>query len=487
MSAIPFRRSFARASLLAAALGSAPALAGDQPATPEGALKIRAFFGKFLPAAVEGPHPLLAVTPEGSDYLLAVDLSAVNALIKETGVSYDPATILYKLVEQDDGRWRINLEQLPAIGFHAKDATGSVELQNYRQSLLIDPAIAWFLNGSSSASKGVLKFASARLDQTIDFDSAGAELSTTVRDDGSVSTTGKEQIAGIAATARGFGEKNEPINWSARIDKALIDVGVDGLMSRKAFDLWSVVASHPARAELVGHETEIKGLLKEIARPGLKIAERIEAQRTVVASAIGAVALADLKYEIGAASLGRDSALTVGVSADGLSLPAGLAPPKALDLVPSKFDLAVAVKGFDLTAAANEAIADMRLTEDGPFLSDADSAKVTAALLSAGPLRIEIAPSHVVSAALDVAFDGVFRYQENKPSGSVTVHARGFDKVMAAVKGLDREAQEKALPALAVAKGFAKMESDGSLTWVVEMDDDRSVTINGIPLGKAPD
>jgi hypothetical protein len=487
MSANPFRRSLARACLLATGLGWAPALAGDQPATPEGALKIRAFFGKFLPAAIEGPRPLLAVTPEGSDYLLAVDLSAVNALIKETGATYDPATILYKLVAEDDGRWRINLEQLPTIGFRVKDATGSLQLQDFRQSVLIDPAIAWFLTGSTSASKGVLKIASPKLDQTIDFDNAKAELSTTVRDDGSVSTTGKEQIADIAVAARGFGEKSEPVNWSVRIDKALIDLGVDGLMSRKAFDLWSLVASHPAAAELVGHETEIKGLLKDIARPGLKVAERIDAQRTVVASAIGAVALSDLKYEIGAANLGRDSAVTVGVSADGLSLPAGLAPPKAQDLVPSKFDLAVAVKGFDLTAAANEAIADMRLTEDGPFLSDADKAKVTAALLAAGPLRVEIAPSHVVASALDLAFDGVLRYQENKPSGLVTVHARGFDKAMAAIKGLDREIQEKALPALAVAKGFAKTESDGSLTWAVEINEDRSITVNGIPLGKAPD
>jgi len=487
MPAISLRRWLASALLTTAFLGSVPALAADLPATPEGALKLRAFFAKYLPAAVEGSHPLLAVTPEGSDYLLAVDLSAVNDLIKETGSSYDPATILYKLVEQDDGRWRINLEQLPAIGFRAKDATGSAEIQNYHGAALIDPAIAWFLSGSSSATKGVLKIARAKLDQTIDFDNASAELATTVKDDESVSTSAKEEIVGVAAAAKGFGAKDEPINWSARIDKALIEIGVDGLMSRKAFDLWSLVASHPARAELIPHEADIKGLLKDIARPGLKIAERIEAHRTVVASAIGAVALADVKYEIGAANLGPQSSLRLGVAADGLSLPAGLAPANAAALIPSKFDLAVAVKGFDLTAAASEAIADMRLTEDGPFLSDTDSAKVAAALFSAGPLRIEISPSHVVSPALEIDFDGVVRYQENKASGSVTIHARGFDKAMAAVKGLDRDIQEKALPALAVAKGFAKTESDGALTWVVDVSEDRSITINGIPLGKAPD
>ncbi|MBV9287940.1 MAG: hypothetical protein JO288_08970, partial [Hyphomicrobiales bacterium] len=397
MPAISLRHLLACAPLMAVLLGAAPAFAADKPATAEGALALRAFFAKFLPAAVQGPHPLLAVTPEGADYLLAVDLSALNDLIKETGASYDPATVVYKLVEQEDGKWRVSLEQLPTIGFRAKDATGSFEIQNYRGSALIDPAIAWFLSGSSSAAKGALKIASAKLAQTIDFDNVSADLSTTASDDGSVSTAVKEVIADIAATAKGFGEKDQPINWSARIDKALIDLGVDGLRSRKAFDLWSLIASHPGHGELVGHESEIKGLLKDIARPGLKIAERVEAQRTVVASAIGAVALADFKYELGAASMGPQSEVKIGVSADGLSLPAGLAPPNAADLVPSKFDLAVAVKGFDLTAAADEAIADMRLTEDGPRLSSDDQPKVVAALLGPGPLRIEIAPSHVVA------------------------------------------------------------------------------------------
>ena len=486
MPAISLRRRLARASLIAALLGAAPAVAADKPATAEGALALRAFFAKYAPAAVQGPHPLVAVTPEGADYLLAVDLSALNDLIKETGASYDPATVLYKLEEQDDGKWRVNLEQLPAIGFHAKDATGSFEIQNYRASALIEPTIAWFLSGSSSAARGAVKIATAKLAQTIDFDNASAELSTTARDDGSVSTAVKEEVADIAATAKGFGEKNQPINWSARIDKALIDLGIDGLMSRKAFDLWSLIASHPGRGELVGHESAIKGLLKDIAHPGLKIAERVEAQRTVVASAIGAVALADLKYQIGAASMGPQSEVKVGISADGLSLPAGLAPPNASDLVPSKFDLTVAVKGFDLTAAADEAIADMRLTEDGPLLSADDSAKVAAALLGPGPLRIEIAPSHVVAPALALDFDGVVRYESSKTSASLTIRARGFDKVMTAVKGLDREIQEKALPALAIAKGFAKTEGDGSLTWAIDVDQDRSITINGIPLGKAP-
>ncbi len=45
----------------------------------------------------------------------------------------------------------------------------------------------------------------------------------------------------------------------------------------------------------------------------------------------------------------------------------------------------------------------------------------------------------------------------------------------------------KAMPGLALAKGLAKSESDGSLSWLVELDAERSIKVNGIPFGKAPE
>jgi hypothetical protein len=108
--------------------------------------------------------------------------------------------------------------------------------------------------------------------------------------------------------------------------------------------------------------------------------------------------------------------------------------------------------------------------------------------LSAGPIRIEVAPSHVVAPAIDADFTGVVRFDHGKPAAaSLNVHMRGFDKTMAAVKALGPDLAGKAMPALALAKGLGKSESDGSLSWLVELDPDRSLKINGIPFGKAPD
>ena len=474
-------------SLAAAALWAFPALAADKPATPEGADALKALIAKLLPAAQAGASPLVTVTVEGSHYLISADLSALNALLAETGISYDPAAIVYQAVEQDDGNWRVAMDSLPKIAFHSKDSSGSVALTNFRSTALVGPAVAWLLSGSASADKGTLQLQNQKLNQSIDFGPVQESIATNVGDDGSVSTQVKEEVTELALKAASVGATDPPVNFSGRAEKALINLGVDGFKSRKAFDLWSLLAAHPARPDLASHEAELKGLLKELAAPGLKVDEGIEAQKTIVTASLGAIALADVKYQLGAANAGPQSSIHFSVSADGLSLPVGLLPPNAGALTPSKIDVAATLKGIDIAAAANEWISDLSLQGEGPVLSDDNADKVEAAFLSAGPVQIEFAPSHIVAPAVDADFAGVIRLDHNKPTGAITIHARGFDITMAAVKGLGPDVAAKTMPALALAKGLAKSESDGSLSWLVELDAERSIKVNGIPFGKAPE
>jgi hypothetical protein len=301
-----------------------------------------------------------------------------------------------------------------------------------------------------------------------------------------VSTQVKEEIAELGLKAVGAGDNETPINFSGRAEKALISLGVDGFKSRKAFDLWGLLAAHPARADLAAHEAELKGLLKELAAPGLKLDEGVEAQKTVITASLGAIAVGDFKYQLGAANAGPQSAIDLSVSADGLSLPVGLLPPNAGALTPNKIDISAKLKGIDISAAANEWISDLSLQGDGPLLSDDNAAKVEAAFISSGPVQIEFAPSHLVAPAVDADFDGLIRLDHNKPTAAITIHARSFDKTMAAVKDLGPDIAGRAMPGLALAKGLAKSESDGSLSWLVELDAERSIKINGIPFGKAP-
>ena len=483
------RRGLAYLSVAAALLWAFPALAGDKPATPEGADALKALIAKYLPAAQAGATPLVTVKPAGAHYLVSADLSALNALLAETGISYDPAVIVYQAVEQDDGNWRVAMDSLPKIGFRSEDATGAIEFTDFRSAALISPALAWLLSGSANMDRGTSQFQNPKIAQSIDFGPVQETIATNVADDSSVSTEVKEEISELGLNAIGRAEDDAagPLNFSGRAEKALINLGVDGFKSRRAFDLWGLLAAHPTRADLASHEAELKGLLNELAAPGLKLDEGIEAQKMVVTASLGAISLADFKYQLGAANAGPRSAINLSVSADGLSLPVGLLPPNASALTPSKIDIAATLKGIDITAAANEWISDLSLQGEGPVLSDDNANKVEAAFLSSGPVQIAFAPSHILAPAVDVDFSGAVRLDHNKPTAAITIRARSFDKTMAAVKDLGPDIAGKAMPGLALAKGLAKSESDGSLSWLVELDSERSIKINGIPFGRAPD
>src|SRR5208337_1872694 len=336
-------------------------------------------FDRFLPPAPAGTPPLATLKPDGQDYLVSADLSGFNGLIKSAGVaaSYEPATLLYRLFEQDDGKWRIVQDSLPKIVSSAGDATSTVQIDNYKLSFVVDPALAWWLSGSASADKGAFAVHSPKADETFDFGPVKGDYATTVNSDRSVSSAMKEEIADIAFKISALGEGAAPANVSGRLDKAAFRVGVDNLKSRKLFDLMSLLSSH--RADLAQHEAELKGLLKELAAPGLKFAEGGEGTNMMIASPYGAIALAGVKLAIGVANQGPQSAIDAAVSAEGLSLPVALAPPGAAALTPSKIDLAATFRGIDIAAAANEAIADMHVGGPGPAISNEDGAKVSAA------------------------------------------------------------------------------------------------------------
>ena len=95
--------------------------------------------------------------------------------------------------------------------------------------------------------KGTFQVQNPKITQTIDFGPVQETIATNVAGDGSVSTQVKEEIAelGLKAAGSGDGDSESPINFSGRAEKALINLGVDGFKSRKAFDLWGLLGGSP--------------------------------------------------------------------------------------------------------------------------------------------------------------------------------------------------------------------------------------------------
>ncbi len=446
-------------SLAAALCGRFPALAADKPATPEGADALKAFFAKYLPAAQAGAPPLVTVTPEGADYLISADLSALNALLKETGVSYDPATIVYKAVEQDDGNWRVAMDSLPKIGFHSKDATGSLELTNFRSAALIDPAIAWLLSGSASMDKGTFKIQTPKIDP----DDRFRPRSGDDRDQCRRRRFGFDAGEGGHRRPRPESDRRRrqddaPVNFSGRSDKALVNLGVDGFKSRKAFDLWGLLAAHPPAPTSPRTRPELKGLLKELAAPGLKFSEGIEAQKVVVTASLGAIALGGCQISAWrrqrrAAELDQPQRFSRRIEPAGWTCPA---QRRRLDPVENRHRCNAQGSTSPPPPTRRSPTCGSRAT--GRLLSDENADKVAAALLSAGPLRIEFAPSHSSRPRSTRTSRGHPPRAQQSERRNHDPRA-GFDKTMAAVKDMGPDITGKAIPASRWPKGSPRAKA----------------------------
>ena len=476
---------------------TAGAFAKDLPADAAGAKTIADFLvtygGKTLAAA-----PGLSITPDGTGYVVALDLAALNASVKALGVTYAPAIVKYHVVHQDDGAWRIDAMDFPVISASntVGDKTVAVtfDMGALKGSQLIDPAISWVRSGDTTMDRAHVAVKGPGIDENIQFGAATSSFATKPGADGALTTTLKETLNGIQGTvAIDPKEANPkapanaaPVNTSFKSDALVIEGVLNGLKSKPLTDLWAFLVAHPTRPELADNEAAFKTLLTAAlaTQPSADGAQTLKALS--VQTPQGVFAADSFTFGGGVAATGPTSRFEERFGAMGLKLPPGIVPAMYADFTPSAFDISFKVGGFDLNAAGLEATTDMHLAGDAPPVSKEDNEKVFAKLTGAGPVTVEIPPSHIVAPQLDLAFEGKGAYvMGGKPTGALTVHIRNFDKTMTALKGLGPDMEKQLLPTLAMAKGLAKPDGDG-LKWVAEIGADGVIKVNGLPLGKSP-
>jgi hypothetical protein len=490
-------RQWLRGTLLTAtAIAAFPlaAYAKDLPPTPEGAQKLAAVLATYLGKAAASAAAPITVVPEGSHYALAIDLAGLAAPFKESGFSIDPAILKYQLTEQEGGTWHVVGDAFPPISLRAKELAESFDIVGYKFDGIFDPALATFKNSQTGFDSQKVEAHGPQIDETINLGALKVTQSATPVGPGAVSLVAHEELADISMSVlpKSSGDPSAPdakpqTPITVQVPAAVAEIGLDGAPLRKGLDLWAFAVAHPTRAELAANEPAFKDLLRGVLPASLKLAEKVEMRSLTVKAPQGPFAIANAKFAIAGAWLpGPKDSVEYRFSMDGMSLPAGLVPPPMQALAPTAFDFDIKGSGFDLGAGAEEAINDMHLAGDGPVISDADRAQVMAKLKGAGPIVVELLPSHVVAPQIDLTLEGQARIEGARPSGSLKVHARNFDKTVEALKALGPLASPQLLGGLAMAKTLAKTESDGALTWVAEYGADGSIKVNGLPLGKAP-
>ncbi len=478
-----FARRAALVSCVALAALSAAAFAKDLPPSPDAAQKLQAFFAAYV-----GKQASVTLSPADPGFLVAFDLAALTAPLKTADFAYDPATLKYHVIEQDDGLWRVEQTDLPPIVAHMKDETSTLTISGLKNTLVVDPSIAWWRSLNGSADRITLQAKTPGVDETFDLGALQMTGEGKASADGLASAEMHQSFAGAKATIDVAGKPDsdaKPTHIDINADKIGADVTLDGVKSRALLDLWAFLVAHPSRPELAANEAAFKTLLAAALASPLKVDESASADKIAAQTPKGVVTIDSAKFGFAGAS-GATGSYEERFAADGLALPATLIPGPFRDFAPTSFAVGFRAGGFDVASAVAETIADIHLAGDGPAIAPDDEAKIHAKLIGPDGIVIDIEPSHIVAPLLDISFEGKIVYKGDKPTGKVTVHMRNFDKTQAALKTLGPDVEKKVAPALAMAKGLAKTDSDGSLIWVGEIGADGIMKVNGLPLGKSP-
>ena len=473
---------------------TAAAAAKDLPATSDGAAGIVSTLGAYIGKSSSA----LTVTPEGTDYLVSVDIAALAAGLKSAGLVYETAPMTFKLFQQDDGKWRVERHDFSPVKASQMKNGATIEALVTGAGLnsvsVFDPALGGLSTGDTTLDSMNLRGHGPGVNEAVDASGLKVHSTGVKLGDAGVSITGGESLDNATfafAADPKLVEPNKiteakPVNISGKVGATTADVKIDSETFRSWLDVWKFLSAHPDKADLAANEAPYKALLTAALAGKTSADETFGAKSLTIQAPQGTIELHDVAMGFGLAADGVNSRFEQHFAASSLVLPPQLAPDNMRDLIPTSFDIGFKLTGFNLNAGATVAVANMHLAADAPQPTAMDSGKPLIRMLADGPVKLVVAPTHIVAPKLDVTLEGQGDYHLGaKISGKFIIHMRNFDQTVAAMKGLGEDQQKKLVPLLAMAKGLGKADGD-TLAWEVEIGPDSTIKVNGLPLGKSP-
>ena len=435
---------------------------------------------------------VVTVTPAGQTYALKLDAAPLFAKIKEPGFSASLSPLEMTLTDQGGGKWQVDQDQAISFSFKAEgtfDMTGKVG--KLKGSGIFDEAMGGFTSSSGD-------YADFALDQTVVEKGVTTRVSYTMRKihyetvlapvgdgaDGTIKYTmsGLTEIISAPSAADG---STPPMDFTIIATEGSQDGTVKGLKPRASLDLMAWAVAHPSAEAMTSAQAELKDKLRAV----LPVFASIDGTSTIngltIGTMMGQVGIARLDVAVEANGFVADGRLREKFTVTGLTLPPGLVPPFAADLVPSSFVIDFNLRDFNLAAPAKLLIDQFDLTKDPPLPPGMEQ-HLLQALLPKGAVNIGLGPSAVIAKLYDLSLEGMMTAGPvATPLGEATVRLKGLDDVLAALQTAPPElGLQQATPVVVMAKGMAKTEGDGTLTWKIENTQQGGILINGVDITK---
>ena len=466
------------ASLIALPLSLCASLASAE-ATPEGAEALTATLQTYL-GATEG---VVTVTPEDDYYDVSLDFAPLIAKAPpEVKTTITP--IEFSLTDNGDGTWDMEQDQPLDFTLSVPGAADiSVKVASLQSTGTFDEALQTFTTSTTTASDIAvvekITDPSTKSETNVAYSLASIKYASTAEAGaaGGVDSTGTYEATGLSETMT-IPEMGMPITLTAESQSGTADIS--GLRPDAMYKLLAFAVANPDAAAAAAQQDTLKGIIKD----GLPLFAHLGTTGTLntlkVETPMGIVGLTDMAVEVELNGLVDDGLFREAFTLNGLSLPAGLVPEWAAQLVPTALSLDFKASRFNLAAPVAILLDTMDLANPQPNTPEQDQA-LLAALLPDGVVDITLAPGSVTSPLYTLTYEGAFSAGPATPMpvGKATVTATGLTAVEQALAAAPPEMSGQFIPVLQMATSMAKPGENGALVWELEATAAGGMLVNG--------
>jgi hypothetical protein len=442
---------------------------------------------KLFQSYLSDTKAVVAVKTDGDGYAVNFDLAP---LMGQSGAIVKITPMQFKMASQGDGKWQIAQDQPMALTMDMK-GQGILEekIASVKLTGIFDEKLNSFSKLSGEANDITVS------EKITDPATGGGDVSATIKSmkfdqtgvagaNGGVDITGKYTLDGLTENINIAGKPETgapPMNLVINAANGSYDMTGKGMKAKPLLDLMAFAVAHQTK-ELVSKD---QAKLKTIMKDGLPIFENVTANgkfnSLTVASQFGQFGVDSVEISGDMNGIIKDGKLREKMAFNGLTLPPALVPPWATKLVPKNFSVDFTVSGFDLASPAQMILDQIDFTKEPP-LPDGFEKVLIPIFMPKGTVDVSLNPSTIDNETYSVKLEGsIAAGPAALPSGKAKVSAKGIDELMKIIQEAPPEAGLAQGAALVlVAKGMAKAEADGSLTWNIESTPDGKVLVNGI-------
>ncbi len=463
---------------------SLPALAAT---TPDDAAKLKATLQNYLGKGSDA----VKVEPDGDGYKATVDLSAMVKGLKSNGADFSMTPLEYKFKPIGGGKWSFHTESPIKFSFKDKDQVSVEETVNkINIDGEYDEALATLTSMKGTFDDITLK--EHIVDpQGLQIDIAGTgggvtfDMTGTAAAGGGVDFKIKETLGALKFSEDTAQKGEQPLHLDFNIAGGTFGGTIGGAKTVAFSQLLAFLNAHQDKAAIGKDQAAFKTILKGFMPVFGNMDASGDFNTVKVTSPFGEFGLNKVGIGIVASGATKDGKFGESFSVEGLTLPAALVPPWAVSLIPKGQKLSFTVSGYDLASAAEAWLAAADFTKEPPVPKEQED-KLLGLLLPKGSVAVGLSNTSISNDMYNLSAEGSMDVgPAAQPSGKAHIMLKGLDDIVKALHGAPPEMGTGQVDAVAVvAKGLAKAESDGSLTWDVSATADGKIMVNGTDVSK---